>query len=329
MINFKRIFAFVLACAMLASLAACNKGENAVTTVPVTMEGATVPPMEVPDIDRGEEKINIAAPADATGLAFSKLIIDRSYAYNVEIKDVTSASAAEKIKNGEVEIAVVSLADAAKLAAEADIKILAVNSVVKLSLVENGDTLKDVSDLNGKTVYCGVTDAASQAVAKEIFDDNGTKVELIFASAADVEAKMKNSEATICIFAEPDATRIVSANGGYAKKADLTAAWKKDFAPIQSCIVVRADYAVANPETIMEFAEHIEMCSNSLLDEAGIGRAALQFVENGYFSSKELAEEAINSCGFVYIDGEEMQALIENNCKFLADNGVEITAPQF
>ena len=327
--NFKKIFVLVLACITVASLASCGKGDNAATTAPAMMEGATVAPMEIPDIDRGEEKIDIAAPENASGLAFLKLASDRGYAYNVETKGVTSVSVAEKLKKGEADIAVVSLEDAAKLSAETDIKILAVNSTLKFSLLENGETLTNVNDLKGKTVCCGVDDAASQAVVKAIFSDNGINSELVFVSSAEAETKIKNGEANICIFSEPDATRIAAENEGVSKKADMTAAWKKDYVPIQSCVVVRADYAEANSEKIQEFLGHAEIATNYLVSEAGAGAIAMQLAEDGYFSDANLGRDSINACGFVFVYGEEMQAMVEKYSGFLADNGVEAADIQF
>ena len=331
MINFKRISALILALIMLASFASCGKGDNTATTVPATMviEGETVPPMDIPDIDRGEEKINVAVADEYANIPFFTLATDRSYAYNIVMDGVTSASAAEKLKNGEADVAVVSLEDASKLTADANFRVLAVNSMVKVSIVENGDTIKNIDGLKGKTIYCGVEDEASQAVTKAIFADNDMSVDLIFASVAEVEEKMKNEEITVCIFSEPDATRIAAENETFAKRADLTAGWKKDFTPVQSCIVVNAAYAQANPDKINEFIDHTEMAVNYVIGESGVGAVALQLAENGDVAEAELIRDMINADGLVYIDGEEMQTQVNAYCDFLAKKGVEITAPQF
>ncbi len=329
MINLKKIFALMLVCIMIVSLAACGKGDNAVTTLPAGMEGETVPPMQIPDIDRGEEKINVVAPDNYDGVAYYRISIDRSYAYNIEIDGITSASAAEKLKNGEADVAVVSLEDAARLASEGGVKILAVNSVAKISLVENGDTIKNINDLSGKTVYCGADDVATQAIVKAIFADNGVSANFVFSSVEEIEAKMKSGEASIGIFAEPDATRIAKENEGFAKKADLTAGWEKDYAPVKSCIVADAAYAEANSDKIKEFLDHAEMGINYIAGEAGTGATALELANAGYITDAELARDMITACGFVYLDGEEMQTAITGYCGFLARNGVEITTPQF
>ena len=326
MINFKKIFALVLVCAMVASLAACGKGDNATTTVPAAMEGETVPPMQIPDIDRGNEKINVVAPDSYDGVAYYRISIDRSYAYNIAVDGITSASAAEKLRNGEADVAVVSLEDAAKLASEGGVKILAVNSVTKISLLENGNTIKNINDLSGKTVYC---DVAVQAVVKAIFADNGVSSNFVFSTVEEIEAKMESGEASLCVFAEPDATRIAAENEGFAKKADLTAGWTKDYVPVKSCIVADASYAEANPEKIKEFLDHAEMGINYIAGEAGYSSIALELANGGYVASAELTRDMIAACGSVYLDGEEMQTAIAGYCDFLAKKGVEITAPQF
>lgn len=323
----KKFTAAFMALAMLLSFAACGKGDSAVITVQPTEEGRTVAPAEIPDPDRGENKIKIAAPADASGLAFAKLSLDRSYAYTVEMNGMTSASASEKLKNGEVSVAVLSLEDIAKVSEQTSIKILAVNSYLKLSVVEKGETVKTLSDLKGKTVYCSGEGTCVQWVAEEIFDEYNVNAEIVYLTADELNAKVKSGEAEFCIFAEPDAIRIVAENESYTKRFDLTAGWKEDFAPVQSCIVARTDYADANPELIKEFLGHIEMCLNFMPTEGGAGIVAVQLVETGYFSNAQLALDAINACGFTYAENEEMEKIVSENYKFLSRANAEIKVP--
>ena len=140
---------------------------------------------------------------------------------------------------------------------------------------------------------------------------------------------MQSGEASIGIFAEPDATRIATKNEGFVKKADLTAGWEKDYAPVKSCIVANVAYAEANPDQIKEFLDHAEMGINYIEGEAGSGSTALELANAGYVTDAELTRDMITACGFVYLDGEEMQTAVAGYCSFLARNGVEITTPQF
>lgn len=330
--NFKKILALLLAAVCLISVSACSKNENAAvtTTAPaaVNHEDKETQDEEVTVPDRGEDKIKIAAPADAGGLAFSKLAIDCSYAYSVEQKGMTSALAAEKIKNGEKQVAVLTLADAAALSAQIDIKIIAINTSLVLSVVASGDGVLSCKELDGKTVYACGEGTYMQWVLEEILDDNGVDAEIIYATADEIDAKMKSGEAEICILPEFDGTRLANANTGFSKKFALTAFWKEDFVPAATCVVARTDYVEANADYIEEMIEKFEMATNSCIDnEAGVGYLAQILTANGYFTDFELAQKSISAVGFVYFSGEKLKTEFEANVDFYADCGAEITVP--
>ncbi len=331
MSNFKRIVALLLVAVCLISVAACGKNENAdvTTTAPAANhEDKEIPDVEVTVPDRGENKIKIAVPADSGGLAFSKLAIDCGYAYSVEQKGITSATAAEKIKSGEAQVAALTLADAAALSSQADIKIIAINTNLVLSVVASGEGILSCEELDGKTIYACGEGTYVQWVTEKILDDNGVNADVVYATVDEIDAKMKSGEAEICILPEFDGTGLANANEGFTKKFALTNLWKEDFAPAATCVVARTDYIEANAEYIEELIEKFEMATNSCIDnEAGVGYLAQILTENGYFSDFELAKKSVAAVGFVYLDGEEMKAAFEANVGFYADCGAEITAP--
>lgn len=332
MSNFKKTVALLLAVLCLMSVTACGKNENATETTTAAVlnhEDKETQDEEVTVPDRGENKIKIVAPADSGGLAFSKLAVDRSYAYIVEQSGITSAAAAEKIKNGEAQVAVLALADAAALAAQTDIKILAVNTNIVLSVVASGEGTRGCKELNGKTVYACGEGTYVQWVIEEILDDNGVNANIVYATVDDIDAKMKSGEAEICILPEFYATRLANTNEGFVKKFNLTLFWEEKFTPAATCVVARADYVEANPEYIKEMIADVEMATNSCIDnEAGVGYLAQILTENGYFTDFELAKKSISAVDFVYLSGEEMKAAFEANVEFYAENGADVVAPE-
>lgn len=332
MSRFRKIVALLLVALCFASFAACGKKDDAPTaTAASTLEnhGDKETQDELPpDPDRGENKVKIAASADGGGLAFSKLAIDRSYAYVVDMKGVTSAAAAEKLKNGEAQVAVLTLADAATLATQADIKIIAINTNLVLSVIGKGDAIKQYQDLDGKTVYASGEGTYIQWVTEKTLKDIGVKANLVYATVDEIDAKMKSGEAEICILPEFDGTRLVSANTDFVKKFALTKLWKEDFAPAATCVVARADYVASNPENIAELISDIEMATNSCIDnEAGVGYLAQILTAGGYFTDFELAKKSISAVGFVYLSGENLKTAFEANVEFYADCGAQLTAP--
>ncbi len=317
---FKKIFAFMLALTMVFSLAACkdepSEGGSEIENAP------TVAPVQLSDPDRGEDKIKIAAAE--RDYPFRKLSIDRSYAYEVTAKDLDSASAADMLLKNQVSIASLSLEDAAKAASQADVRILAVTSEVRLSLITKGKEIKDLESLSGKTVYCGGKDTFIQTVTEEIFSDNGVRADLVFLSDSEAAAKIKNGEAELFILQEPEGLYAVSQNADYGRAFEVTGYWKEDFQPVSRCIVARTDFVNANPELVKEFMTHIETCTNSLATEMGAMYNATAFVEEGFFTGSELTLSAINSTKHAYHEKEELKEIMTANYAFA---GFETAAP--
>lgn len=331
MSNFKRTVALLIAVLCLFSFAACGKkdGASATTTATaVNLEEKEIidEPLTAPDM--GENKIKIAAPADSGSLAFSKLAVDRGYAYTVEQSGMTSASAAEKIKNGEAQVAVLTLADAALLATQTDVKFIAVNTNLVLSVVASGEGILSCEELDGKTIYACGEDTYVQWVMEDILKNNGVDADIVYSTVDDIDAKMKSGEAEICILPEFHATQLSNTNEGFAKKFNLTLFWDKDYAPAATCVVARTDYIESNPENIRNMISDVEMATNSCIDnDAGVGYLAQILTGNGYFSDVELAQKAISAVGFVYLRGGEMKNAVQSNLEFYIRNGADIAVP--
>lgn len=317
---FKKIFAFTMALAMVLSLASCkdepSEGGSEIENAP------TVATVQASDPDRGENKIKTAAPE--RDYPFRKLSIDRSYAYEVTAEGVTSASAADMLLKNQVSIASLTLEDAAKVASQADVRILAVTSEVRLSLITNGKESKNLEALGGKTVYCGGKDTFVQTVTEKIFSDNGVRAELVFLSDSEVAAKIKSGEAENCILQEPEGIYAISQNENYIRAFEVTGYWKEDFQPVSRCVVARTDFVNANPELVKKFMTHIETCVNSLCTETGAMYNTTAFVDEGYFEGKELTLSAINSTKHAYHEKEELKEIMIAN---YALAGFETAAP--
>lgn len=317
---FKKIFAVILALTMVLSLASCKEEPSESGS---EIENApTVAPVQVSDPDRGEDKIKIAA--SEYDYPFRKLSIDRSYAYEVTAQGVTSASAADMLLKNQVSIASLSLEDAAKVASQADVRILAVTSEVRLSLITKGKEIKDIESLGGRTVYCGGKDTFIQTVTEKVFSDSGVRAELVFLSDGEVAAKIKSGEAECCILQEPEGIVAVSQNADYGRAFEITGYWKEDYQPVSRCVVARTDFVNENPELVKEFMTHIETCTNSLATETGALYNATAFIDEGFFTGSELTLSAINSAKHAYHEKEELKEIMAANYELA---GFETAAP--
>lgn len=329
--KYKRLIAIVIACMMALSLASCGEKDSAATTTTNAAggsgieEAATVAPVQN-NPDRGENKLKLAAPSGSGGLAFLKLEMDRSYAYNLVSKGIASSQAAEMLKNNEVSVAAVTLEDAAKLSAQTDIRILAINAYLKLTLLQKGESITEISQINGKTIYATGQGTYIQYFIEEIVADNLFNCEIIYLDSAELAKKAKAGEIEFCIMPEPEATAVATDNEEVKRVLDFTALSKKDFSYVQNCIVARADYIEKNPEIIKEFLTHIETNSNFIKTETGAMYSAEVFTNNGYYSNQMLALNAINAGGTAYVEGEEMKGIIEKNLNIIGRANPETPA---
>ncbi len=319
---FKKIFAVITALLIVLSLASCKGGDTTTTTGSEIENAPTVAPVEVPDPDRGENKVKIAATK--YDYPFRKLSIDRSYAYEVSEIGVSPSQAADKLLKNQVSIASLSLEETAKVASQADVKILAVTSELKLSLITKGTEKIDIHSLEGKTVYCGNDGMAYiQQVIEKIFSDNGVNANLVFLSNSEAGAKIKNGEAEYCIMQDPDSVFAISGTD-YIRAFELTGYWEEDYPLIDRCIVARTDFVNANPEIIKEFMAHIETCSNTILTEAGMISTVVDFISNGFFEDKDLTMSAVNSSEIAFYEKEELRNAVTKNYQFI---GSEYSVP--
>lgn len=322
----KKLFASLLAVAMIFSLTAC--GENG---------GSSIMPEETTSYIK-EIKTKIAAPEGPYGFGLAKISTDRTYAYNVrycdKLTDVT-----ELIKTGEVDIAALPVELAASLYNETNgaIQVLSVNSLGMFHVAENGKTVKTLADLNGKTVYTSGEGTPTDAMVKFIFEKNGVKPEIKYVDTWQnlVEQGIAGN-ADICVIPEPYLTELLARTAPKAtdessaaaeenavrflRPVELNDEWKKaaGFALAQSVVVARKDYIEANPDIIAEFMMFNEIGVNYLTES--IEGASSYFVEIGFYERADAAMAAITSSNTEFLEGEEMKEAVSKVLQFLFDS---------
>ena len=121
----------------------------------------------------------------------------------------------------------------------------------------------------------------------------------------------------LVLLPEPHVTSVLSQNAQYRIALDVTALFEEAAAKngeenttmSMGCVIVRKDFAQANPEKVAAFmeayAQSIEFVNSDV-------EAASQLVEkHGIMPKAAVAAKAIPNCHIVYIDGEEMKTQIE------------------
>ncbi len=311
----KKITALLLVFTLVFSFAACTGGDVEPTGLDFE-NGPTVPPVVPEDPDRGDKKVNIAAVEGVGGLPFLRLSLDRGYAYNLVGTGASPTEVADMLKSNKISIAAVGIEDIPVLAAQTDIRILAVSAKMTLSAMMKKPPEGEDNSSKSRDVYCGGKDTAVQYVAEEIFREKGTS-NVTFLTDEEINEKMKNGEDCIFILQEPEALYATASYPDYSRASTLTNSWSEDYVPAYSCIVARGDFVDANPLTVKEFLVHIEGITNSFATETGAIYTALEFVKKGWYSSNETAMKAVNTSGIVYVEKEEMKKSVKSTLDFL------------
>ena len=319
-----RLAAILLCVATLFSFVACsgNSGKETETTTK-SIETTTGTP------DR-ENKMKIVALKGPTGMGMLKLSVDRTYAYDVSFVS-NPTEIVSMISTGEVDIAACPLNLAATLYKKTNggVQMLAINTLGVLSILENGNSIKSIADLKGKTIYATGQGSTPEYILNFVLSENGinpetdVKIEYI-ADHSELAAKAAADEVSLVMLPEPHVSTVLNKNTKFRKAVSMTAEWdavcaKKgiDSTLAQGCLVVRTDYAKENPELISEFLDFYEMSINYVRNETTKKLAAIFLYEQKFLPSADIALACIDGSNLAFIIGEEMMNIAKQNLSVL------------
>lgn len=295
--NIRRITALLLAVATLLCLASCSKGI------------------------KGD--INVAVLNGPTGIGLKYMEQNQSDVYNVEYYSDPQAIV-PLVVSGEIDIACLPLNLAANLYKKTDggIKMLAINTLGVLHLLEKGDTVKSIADLKGKTILSTGEGATPEFVLNYILNKNGIDPEkdvtIEYLSVHDeLATKAIKGKVDICVLPEPFASKVLYRNPDMREALDLTNEWNKvcDYNLAMGCIIARTDFIKDNIKAIEQFLSDAEKSIRFMSSSSG----AQLLVENKEYEDIDIASRVVSGCNMVFLTGEEMRYIANANFNVLYD----------
>lgn len=287
--------------------------------------------------DQVKEEPKVVAKVTAlkgpTGMGMVKMISDESNKAEKGYEFTIASSVDEitpKIVNKEIDIAAVpaNLASVLYNNTKGEVETLAINTLGVLYIVENGDSIKNVQDLKGKTIYVSGKGATPEYALKYILKENGIDpdkdVNIEYkAEHAECLAALLNDKNGIALLPQPFVTVAMNKNKNLKVALDLTKEWealnkdKKDGSTlITGVVIARKDFIDKYPEKIKNFLEEykksIEFTNNN------IDEAAKLIGESGIVPAP-IAKKAIPQCNIVFIDGKEMKDKLSGYLQVLYD----------
>jgi len=312
-----KLAALILALAILFSFAACSKPADDKTTAAQTTQAQ-------PD------EIRIAALKGPTGMGMAKMIGDNpaggKYSFTIE-SDPTAI--APLVSTGAVDIAACPLNLGAALykKTEGKVKMLAINTLGVLYILEKGNTLTSAADLKGKTIVASGQGATPEYVLNYILKANGIDpakdVTIEYkAEHSEVAALAASGKADICMLPEPFVTTVMSKNPALRIALDLTALWEtaakadgKDSKLAMGCIIVTSAFADKYPDAVDAFLREYKASVEYV--NANPAQAAALIAAQGIIPDAALAEKAIPGSQLTFLAGDEMKAVAMQNFRVL------------
>ena len=238
-------------------------------------------------------------------------ITDNSYHFEIAaaVDEVTP-----KLVQGQADIAAVpaNLASVLYNNTDGGVNVLAINTLGVIYIVESGDTVSDVSDLKGKTIYASGKGATPEYALNYILMQNGIDPE----KDVDIEWKSEHTECLAALMAEENAiamlpqpfvTTAQTKSENIRVALDLTEEWDRlgtDSALLTGVVVARKEFVEANPAAVDAFMKHYE---ESVTYVNGNVEDAAALIEKYDIVPAAVAVRAVPDCNITFIAGDEMK----------------------
>ena len=298
----KRLATLTLAllCALLA-LAGCTPSES-----PAPAE---------------KTKIRLAGMTGPTSIGLVKLLYDNDKDAAANDYDFTMVGTPDEITagiiNGSFDIAAVpcNLASVLYNNTDGKIKLLGINTLSVLYIVETGNDINTAADLRGKTIYTTGKGATPEMTLNFLLLQNGidpaSDVTIEFRSeAAEVAALLAEGDG-IAMLPQPFVTTALNKNERLRVALDVSAEWDKisggSSAVVTGVTIVRAEFLENNKAAVDAFWEEYTASAafvNQNIDEAAELVGALGIVPAA------VAKQAIPHCNIAAVGGDEMETLV-------------------
>ena len=344
--KYYKLSALLLAVVLMFSLAACETGANTPTDQPSQESASTVPPTqeataavsptqepsagptETPsDVEPGE--IRLAVLSGPTGVGAAKLLdnIDNSPAslsygaYSYAIYTDNSELVAG-LTTGEIDIATMASNVALNLYNKTGggVKIIAAGTLGVLHILEGGggSSIHSVEDLWGKTIWSAGQGANPEYILRHLLQESGLEVgvdvEIVFANASEIQARLLSGDIECAMLPVPAATAAIAKGEGKVRAAiDVTEAWdelQSGCQLIMTAVVARTEYLETYPDLVDHFLTDYEKSIDYVNNNPD---AAAELVAGyGLAPNAAIARQAIPQCHLAFLSGGDMMSALSD-----------------
>ena len=315
-----RILALALGLAMSLSLmTGCQKSQPTpeASSPAVSTPEASTPDTPAPDETPADLTANVMMISGPTGVGAAYMMRDYpgEPLWNFSVVTDNSEIAAA-LNSGETDIAATATNAAANLYNKTDGKItmLALNTKGVLYILEKGDSIQNMADLKGKSIYApsNVKGGNPEHIFNYLLTENGvdpSEVTIEWLTPQEITAKMVSGESGICLMPVPAATAVLLKDQGVRQALDLSAEWDKvsDSPLVMGGLVVRTQFLEEHPDVVDAFLTEYEKSITYMNDPANLDSAAEMVAAQGITANAQIAAAAIPQCNLTFLTGEDMR----------------------
>ena len=305
----KKLAVFLAALLVATGLTACGQKEEVSSEPAVTAK--------------------VAALKGPTSMGMVKMMADQKDAKEKNYEFTIGSSPDEiapKFLKGEFDIVALpsNLASILYNKSQGKVQVLAINTLGILYLMENGDSVKSIEDLKGKTVYSSGKGAVPEYAFNYILKANGlnpdTDLRVEYKSEhTEALAALLNDKSGLAVLPQPFATVASLKNKDLRTALDLSKEWDKasknaKSTMITGVVVVNKDFAAKYPEKIKKFMADYKASidyTNTNVDDAA------KLIEENNIVPAAVAKKAIPQCNITYIDGSDMKDKLSGDLQVL------------
>ncbi len=220
------------------------------------------------------------------------------------------------IAKGEADIAAIpaNLASVLYQSTQGKIKVLAINTLGVIYLVENGKSVKSVQDLKGRTIYASGKGATPEYGLRTVLEMHGLDpdrdVTIEWKSEhAECVAALKQTQDGIALLPQPFVTVAQMQNPSLRVALDLTKEWEaksKGSTMVTGVMIIREQFLKEHPNAVNRFVKSYKESVAFANDPKTIKEAA-SLCQDFNIIPSNVAEKAIPQCNIVAITGKEMK----------------------
>ena len=229
-----------------------------------------------------------------------------------------------QVAAGQLDIAALPTNAAASLynKTSGGVRLAALNTAGVLYILENGDTVKSVSDLKGRTIYAVGQGSNPEYVLRYILSGNGIDpdkdVEIVFLDSAELTTKAATGSIDICMLPVPAVTTVLIKNPSMHIALNMTDEWDKlgtGSILTMGCVVVRTEFLKEHPTEVKMFLSEYETSINFM--KANSDLAAELCAKYEIVPSAAVARKAIPDCNLIFVEGDQIKESLEGYIKVL------------